>query len=128
MKPREPLPQPTIRVWDVKSGQPVGQPVTAPSEPRSVRFLPNRGEVAILWAGGQVLLLDPDRPRVERTMTQRVSNFVSSALIVQGAVLDEPSPSGWYSGGNGVLARAVQGNNRRRNLHTHRFENTASPV
>jgi WD40 repeat protein len=69
-KPGEPLPRPTIRVWDVKSGQPLGEPISAPSEPRSVRFLPGRGEVAVLCAGGQVLLVDPDGPQVKRTITQ----------------------------------------------------------
>ncbi len=68
-------PPPTIRVWDVKSGQPVGEPINAPSEPRSVRFLPDRGEVAVLCAGGQVVLLDPDGPRVKRTITQKGIDF-----------------------------------------------------
>ena len=54
----------------MKSGQPVGEPINAPSEPRSIRFLPDRGEVAVLCAGGQVLLLDPDGPRVKRTITK----------------------------------------------------------
>ena len=44
-EPSEPLPRPTIRVWDVKSGQPVGEPVNAPSEPQvgPVPAEPRRG-------------------------------------------------------------------------------------
>jgi WD40 repeat protein len=89
-KASEPLPQPTIRVWDVKSGQPVGEPVNAPSEPRSVRFLPDRGEVAVLCAGGQVLLLDPDGPRVKRTMTQPEMRFGATQYAVNGRLRTSP--------------------------------------
>ena len=89
-EPSEPLPRPTIRVWDVKSGQPVGEPVDAPSEPRSLRFLPNRGEVAVLAAGGQVLLLDPDGPRVKRTMTQTDMVFTATQYAVNGRLRYTP--------------------------------------
>jgi WD40 repeat protein len=76
--------QPTIRVWDATSGQPAGEPVTAPSEPRSVRFLPDRGEVAILCAGGQVVLLDPDGPRVKRTIAQPEMAFRANQYVING--------------------------------------------
>ena len=89
-KPAEPLPPPIIRVWDVKSGQPVGEPINAPSEPRSVRFLPDRGEVAVLCAGGQVLLLDPDGPRVKRTITQPDMVFLGNQYAVNGRLRYTP--------------------------------------
>jgi WD40 repeat protein len=89
-KPSEPLPRPTIRVWDVKSGQPVGEPINAPSEPRSVRFLPDRGEVAVLCAGGQVLLLDPDGPRVKRTMAQPRMFFRANQYVINGRLRYTP--------------------------------------
>jgi WD40 repeat protein len=89
-KPGEPLPRPTIRVWDVKSGRPVGEPINAPSEPRSVRFLPNRGEVAVLCAGGQVALLDPDGPRVKRTITEPEMVFQANQYVINGRLRYTP--------------------------------------
>jgi WD40 repeat protein len=80
------IPRPIIRVWDVKSGQPVGEPISAPTEPRCVRFLPDRGEdeVAILCAGGQVLLLDPAGPRVKRTIAQKEMVFITNQYAING--------------------------------------------
>jgi WD40 repeat protein len=76
--------RPTIRVWDVKSGEPVGKPIPTPSEPRSVRFLANRGEVAVLCAGGQLLLLDPTVPRLKNTMTQPAMAFRANQYTING--------------------------------------------
>jgi len=89
-KPGELVPRPTIRVWDVKSGQPVGKPISAPSEPRSVRFLPGRGEVAVLCEGGQVLLLDPDEPRLKRTITQPGMVFRRTEYVITGQLRYTP--------------------------------------
>src|SRR5262249_9619501 len=72
-------------------GQPVGEPVNAPSEPRSVRFLPDRGEVAVLCAGGQVLLLDPDGPRVKRTMAHPEMVFRNNFYTSNGRLRDTPT-------------------------------------
>jgi WD40 repeat protein len=88
--PAEPLLKPTIRVWDVQSGQPIGDPINAPSEPRSVRFLEDRGEVAVLCAGGQVLLVDPDGPRVKRTITQQGMVFSGNQYSINGRVRYTP--------------------------------------
>jgi WD40 repeat protein len=58
-----------VRFWEVQSGRPVGEPIATPSEPRSVRFRPDGQQVAVLCAGGQLLVLDPAGPRVKRTVT-----------------------------------------------------------
>jgi WD40 repeat protein len=59
----------TIQFWDVASGEPVGEPIAAPSEARAVRFRPDGREAAVVCTGGQVLILDPAGPRVKRTFT-----------------------------------------------------------
>ncbi|HJZ58938.1 MAG TPA: serine/threonine-protein kinase, partial [Gemmataceae bacterium] len=76
----------TIQFWDVASGKPVGGPIAAPSEPRSVRFRPDGQEAAVVCAGGQVLILDPTGPRVRRTFTNGprsigTSHYVNNGLL-----------------------------------------------
>jgi WD40 repeat protein/tRNA A-37 threonylcarbamoyl transferase component Bud32 len=88
--PGVPLLWPTIRVWDVKTGQPVGEVIKAPSEPRSVRFLPDRGEVAVLCAAGQVVLLDPVGPRLKRTIIQPGMRFDGNQYAVNGRLRYTP--------------------------------------
>jgi WD40 repeat protein len=74
----------------VKSGQAIGEPVSAPSEPRSVRFVPDHGEIAVLCAGGQLLLLDPDGPRLKRMMAQAGMVFRANQWVINGRLRYTP--------------------------------------
>src|SRR5205823_4638926 len=77
---------PTVRFWDVASGAPIGDPIRAPSEPRGVRFRPDGGEVATVCAGGQVLVIGPDGPRVKRTIELKGVSFGRSQYTINGRV------------------------------------------
>src|SRR5262245_18911328 len=46
-----------LRLWDWRTGKPLGEPLLLPSEPRSVSFSPDGRLVVVMCGGGQVLLI-----------------------------------------------------------------------
>jgi len=57
-----------VQVWDWHSGRQVGEPLATTSEPRSLAYRPDGRELAVLCADGQVLLVDPAKPQVTRSL------------------------------------------------------------
>ena len=52
-----------VHFWDLRTGRSLGTPLATPSEPRSLDFSPDGRRAAVLCAGGEILVIDPDSGR-----------------------------------------------------------------
>lgn len=60
-----------VRFWKVSSGEAACEPLTTPSEPRAIRFRPDGKQVAVVCAGGEVVLIDPVNCKIKHTTPRR---------------------------------------------------------
>jgi WD40 repeat protein len=67
----------TVQVWDWRTGTRAFDPVRMPSEPHSVACSPDGTLLAVICAGGEILLLDSATGRVVRQMNTGVRSSPS---------------------------------------------------
>jgi WD40 repeat protein len=57
-----------VRFWDWRTGREIQSALSTPSEPQDAAFSQDGKLLVVVCAGGQVLLIDPDRGTIERTL------------------------------------------------------------
>jgi len=94
-----------IECWSWQTGKRQGDGLPMPSEPRSLDYSPDGRSLAVLCAGGELLLLDAAAQRIKRQWQAHPAFWSANAWQRNGAVRFSPDGRGLLTWGTDVLVR-----------------------
>jgi WD40 repeat protein len=79
-----------LELWDWRTGKRLFEPLAMPSEPRCLDYSPDGQALAVICAGGQLVLVEPGSGRVERQWQARPPSLNNNYYINNGMVRFSP--------------------------------------